>query len=252
LLGGILLLVVVAIFVLSMLAESLAQYIPFNAERQLVSIHQVSQQEETPINRYLQQVADKVAASQSLPDGMTITVHYVDEDTVNAFATLGGHIFLYRGLLEKLPHENALTMLIGHEVAHIKHRHPIRGMGRAVVIGIAIGMINGSVGNEVVGQVLGETGFMTALKFNRDQELEADREALAAVEEIYGHVNGTSDLFKILQQSAPEGGGELEIFSTHPMVSERINRINGGVEGEKLPLPAGFADWLIADQRGAR
>lgn len=223
----------------------MAQHIPFSAERELVELHEVSQQGDSAINRYLQQVADRVAQAQSLPDDMTITVHYLDDETVNAFATLGGHIFLFRGLLEKLPHENALAMLIGHEVAHIKYRHPIKGMGRAVVIGIALSMVNGSVGSEVVGQVLGEAGLMTVLKFSRDQELEADAEALETINRLYGHKGGAGDLFKALQAGNVESEtASYELFSTHPLVTDRINRVSETTDGSVTPLPDQFGAWL--------
>lgn len=235
----------VAVFTLSLLAESLAQHIPFSAERDLVALHEVSRQDDSEINRYLQQVTNSVAQAQVLPEEMAITIHYLDDETVNAFATLGGHIFLYRGLLEKLPHENALAMLIAHEVAHIKHRHPIKGMGRAVVIGVALSMVNGSVGNEVVGQVLGEAGLMTVLKFSRDQELEADTEALETINRLYGHSGGGADLFELLQTSSEESGMEpYEIFSTHPLVAERIRRVPDVVAGTVVPLPDQFSEWL--------
>lgn len=235
---------IVAIFVLSIMAETLARYIPFSAERDLAAMHQVTKQEESEINRYLQGVTNRVAAQQGLPDEMVVTVHYVDNETVNAFATLGGHIFLFRGLLEKLPHENALAMLIAHEVAHIKHRHPIRGLGRAVVMGVAISMINGAVGNDVMGQVLGEAGLMTALTFSREQESEADREAMATVKKLYGHTHGASDLFIALIQGETENDEPYEIFSTHPLISERIKESSDDANGQLVALPAMFKAWL--------
>lgn len=51
-------------------------------------------------------------------------------------ATPGGHVIIYRGLLEKIPNENTLVMLLGHEIGHIKLRHPVKALGKGVVIGL--------------------------------------------------------------------------------------------------------------------
>ena len=64
-------------------------------------------------------------------------MHYDASDTVNAFATLGGHVVIYRGLLEKLPNENVVAMVVAHEIAHIKHRDPVAALGRGVAITLA-------------------------------------------------------------------------------------------------------------------
>ena len=107
--------VAMIIFILVLLSDYLAKYIPFSWETQLSTPiadrnQQDALQEREPIESYLQSLADKMIAVQSLPDGMTITVHYLDDSSVNAFATLGGHVFFFRGLLEKMPSENALAM----------------------------------------------------------------------------------------------------------------------------------------------
>ena len=88
--------------------------------------------------------------------------------------------------------ENALAMVIAHEMAHIKHRHPVMALGRGVVIGLFLASLSGFNGDRVVGRIVNNTGMLTLLKFNRDQEREADRTALAAVAGNYGHVAGAA------------------------------------------------------------
>jgi predicted Zn-dependent protease len=39
---------------------------------------------------------------------MSITVHYLEAETVNAFATLGGHIVFFRGLRKSPEHGSKL------------------------------------------------------------------------------------------------------------------------------------------------
>ena len=46
-----------------------------------------------------------------------MTVHAVQDPTVNAFATLGGHVFVFTGLVDSLDSENGLAMVLAHELA---------------------------------------------------------------------------------------------------------------------------------------
>jgi predicted Zn-dependent protease len=250
---GVLLLFLSLILVLGLLAEALAPYVPFKAELKIVTLSNIAAHDETlPVETYLQTLAERLAAVQDLPDGMSIRVHYVDSDSVNAFATLGGQIVVFRGLLEMIPDENALAMVLAHEIAHIKHRHPIKGLGRAVIIGTTVAMFNGAAGNDIVTDALGKAGLFTALKFSRDQEREADASALQALARVYGHVGGADELFYLLQQQ--HGGAALsspEFFNTHPLTENRIDEIdvvarkyNWPTTGHMTILPQEFSQWM--------
>ena len=257
LVGGVLGVVLAVIVVLTLLADRLAVYIPFELEAQLATRvtdeFPADEVEPLPIERYLNGLAERIAAEQALPPEMQITVHYVDDDLVNAFATLGGHLFMFRGLLEKLPHENAVAMVLAHEIAHIKHRHPIRSMGRGIIFGLAISMISSTLGNAMTDRVLANTGGLTVLKFSRDQEREADQTALHALYRLYGHVDGADRLFKVLEQ-AHEGESlqTPEFFSTHPLSERRIDNIHtfqaehpARADAAIVALPGLFSTWLI-------
>lgn len=247
---GVLGIVVIAVVAISLLAQTFAHYIPFSAEKNIAFFEESAQEKGQPINIYLQALADRISIAEELPEDMSIIVHYVNDDVVNAYATLGGNIVLFRGLLEKLPHENALSMVMAHEIAHIKHRHPISALGRGVVIGLALSLINSSVGNSILDGVIGDTGLLTSLHFSRGQEQEADDTALAALVVLYGHTTGAEDLFKVLEQEQ-KGYEPPEFFSTHPLTQSRIGHIHAlsSQHGDKKPeqitdLPEHFSKWL--------
>ena len=251
--GGVLALFLVLILVLGLLAESLAGYVPFSAEQKIVALQPIDTSgDKSPMRPYLQQLAERLAAAEDLPQDMAIQVHYVDDDTVNAFATLGGNIVVFRGLLEVMPDENTLAMVMAHEIAHIKYRHPLKGLGRGVVIGTVLSMFSSAAGNDIVNDVLGQTGLLTALKFSREQESQADAEALAALQRFYGHVDGATELFHLLQQR--ESGHLLqqpEFFDSHPLTDKRITTLrqlagqqDWALHGKRTPLPADFHAWL--------
>jgi Zn-dependent protease with chaperone function len=247
LLGGAVLIIAAAVYILGLSAGFLARYIPFEMELELVSSFPVEMQENGEIDAYLARVNAQVMKAMALPDEMKITLRYSSNDTVNAFATLGGNVVVFRGLLEKLPNENALAMLLAHEIAHVKNRDPIVSVSRGLTISALLSLV---LGQSDLG-VLGDTGLYTLLHFNREMESEADREALEAVYKIYGHTKGADDLFRIFQAYREEKGddGGFEFLQTHPLDWKRINAIDSyadqhrwEIEGETVPIP----EYIIA------
>jgi len=249
LLIGALVLLVTATIVLGFLGGWLAGKIPFSVEVKITNLYEVPEKEvssqQQKVQVYLQNLADKIQKTQQMPAEMKITVHYLSGDTLNAFATLGGHVILYRGLLEKMSSENALTMLLAHEIAHVKYRHPIKSLGRGVAASIAISAISGSVDSTA----LGEAGLLTTLKYTREMEQQSDVEAMHTLNTIYGHIGGGSDLFKEFQkmrdkEDMPEAPAFL---SSHPLDQDRIdhfetiaNKQHWKLTGKLTPLPAVF------------
>jgi len=204
-----------------------------------------------PVEPYLQGIADRMARAEHLPAGMTIHVHYVDDNTVNAFATLGGHIVFFRGLLERLPNEDALAMVMAHEIAHVRNRDPISSLGRGMVIAIALSLIDNAAGTALAGDLFGQAGLLTQLSYSRAQEDEADRSALAALASSYHGVHGADDLFHIIEHAGHGTGGHVSvIYRSHPDISARLAALHrqahehGWQTGTSTPLPKDYKSWL--------
>ena len=257
LLAAILLFIVVTIVSLSFAAHLLAPFVPFSTEQKMADLFATQMKDDqiapddAAITAYLQSLAERVVVAQGLPDDMNIKVHYIDDETVNAFATLGGHVFFFRGLLENIPNENALAMVMAHEIAHVKYRHPIKSLGRAVITGTAIAVVSTAAGGNIIGDVLGETGLLTALKFNREQEQQSDQAAMQALAKLYGHVEGANTLFDVLEQAHKDDSQPPEFFSSHPHTDNRIENItamaskhNWLTTGAITLLPMQFSVWL--------
>ena len=220
------------VLALSFLAGWLIRFVPFELERTLFSQAAMGspfakaeldpQQQE--IQNYLQDLADRLAFTQGLPEGMSIRVHYIDDQTVNAFATVGGNVLMFRGLLQQLPHENALSMVMAHEIAHIKHRDPLLAMGRALTVGVALASLAGFADNTVANALAGRVALFSTLKYSRDQEGAADIAALETLQRHYGHVSGAEALFEVLEANR-DTLTPPAILSTHPLTAARIAAI---------------------------
>jgi len=226
----------------------LASKIPYSQEKKLAELYSEEAPPRTELLDYLQGLADKVSRAMQLSPEMKITVHYIDEEIENAFATIGGNIFLYKGLIEKLPNENALVMLIAHEIAHVRHRDPIVSVGQGAAISTGMMLLLGSTDTGI----LGSTGLLTQMQFSRDMESRSDETGLTAVEKIYGHVNGALDLYKVLDAISESNPVEPpQFFSTHPISEARLKELSGLItergwkQGKEItPLPKQFSNWL--------
>ena len=227
-----------ALIILHFFASYLVRYIPFNFEQDLVSGIEQLQLEESARQAYLQNLADKVSSQMDLPEGMTITVHYVDDDLVNAFATVGGHVFFYRGLVDKLKSEDALTMVMAHEIAHIKYRHPLSAMSKGLTLVLAGAAVSGFSGSSAGDALIGNTMNIGLLNFSRQQETQADEAALAAIKSIYGHVLGAKELFLLFSslQNESVGGTGMEFFRSHPYSINRWNHLKLLAEQKRWPI----------------
>ncbi len=196
----------------------------------------------------LRAIAAKLAPAMHLPPGMEIQVHYSPDGVTNAFATLGGNVVFYRGLLEKFDSEDAVAMVMAHEIAHARLRHPAAGLGRGIAVGLTLSLISSGAGQGVAGNAMQTAGVLPLLHYSRDQEAAADAEAMAALAAVYGHLGGARDTFTTFAKLGAPGGSQVSILRTHPLTSERIASIERlatergwKLDGERRALPPALA-----------
>lgn len=248
-------LIAVTVGVVSYGAQWIAPRIPFEYETRLVGdAFAVVPKTEAgrEVQAELQALADRLARRMSFPAGMKVRVGYQESGMVNAFATLGGHTVFFRGLVAKLESEDALAMVMAHEMAHLKHRHPAAALGRGVAVGVILSLVSADLGRSAAGGVVSQAGVVTLLSFNRDQEREADEEALRVLAAEYGHVGGALDLFSIFAQAQAEQARAavpaVEFLATHPLTANRVDAVRRWaathgkpVEGARRPLTAALS-----------
>lgn len=247
--GGALLVLVFLSWLFGQFGGRLARLLPFEHEAALVPVSMLRSDANPELQAYLEQLGARVIEQLDLPPQMQVRLHLDGGDTFNAFAMLGGNVVLYRGLLERMPHENALAMLLAHEMAHVRHRDPIVGIGQGVAIQALIGLLVGDPNLAA----LGSAGLYTQLHYTREMERAADAAALAAVQGIYGHVTGAEDLFRLIQaQRERSGSGEMPaIFSSHPLDRQRLQAMadlareqGWSGSGRTTLLPVAFDAWM--------
>lgn len=124
--AGALLLLVFPAWLFGEFGGRLARLVPFESGVRLVPDGMLGSVAGAELQQYIDGLAARIATEIQLSDEMVVKVHVSGAETFNAFANLGGNVLLYRRLLEKLPHENALAVLIALETAHVLHRDPGR------------------------------------------------------------------------------------------------------------------------------
>jgi Zn-dependent protease with chaperone function len=90
------------------------------------------------------------------------------------------HVWRIYRLLKSVKSENALAMVLVHETAHIKNRDPITALAANAAFSLITAVIFGA-----------DKGFfeksITSSLFSREQEERADKDALLALQNYYGH-----------------------------------------------------------------
>lgn len=240
LLVGAVFLIMLIIWGAHLFSEQLGRFVPFSWEQKVAD--QMAEQfpkqtADIETERYLQQLALTLKQQTDFPEDVPLQVHYVEDNTVNAFTTLGGHIVIFKGLLNKLESENALFFILAHEAAHVQQRHPLTSLGKGAITTLIYAMLFGTDGGPV-GDIFESTGLLTILKFNRDQETEADTLARQYTQQRYGHLNGAGEFF-INVNDKTSGFNQFEFFRSHPLSKKRLEalRSTSSNKGETTPLP---------------
>ncbi|MEM7105066.1 MAG: M48 family metallopeptidase [Bacteroidota bacterium] len=140
-----------------------------------------------------------------------------DKETLNAFVTPGGYIYVYLGLINFLESEDQLAGVLGHEIAHADRRHSTRQMSQSGLMGT---LGQAVLGNEsAVQQVVNG---LVSLKFSRSHESEADAYSVNYLCGTEYNASGAAGFFRKIENSS---GRPPEFLSTHPNPTNRVENI---------------------------
>lgn len=252
---GLVIVIVTGFLVVS--TDFLIQYIPLEKENGWIAKDilndgkqpnpDASTAAEVEAEQYLQQLVEQLRYKDK-PD-YKFTVQLLSSDLPNAFVLPGGHIFVTAGLLDVVESENGLAMVLAHEMGHQYHRHPLRSLGRGIVISLALMVISGTESDTLVQSFVGNAAVLTSLSFNREQEREADKMAVDLLIKHYGHASGSGEFFEAMKEQLAVESEAPEFLSTHPGIDERLEllRTHGRQSsGDVTPLPGVFGRYLEA------
>lgn len=152
-----------------------------------------------------------------------------DGETVNAFALPGGQVFVTAGLYRLFTTESQLAAVLAHEIAHVVARHSSQHIAKAKLTRGLSDAVMVASGDARAGQISAVVGKLVNMKFNRDDEIEADRFGVFFMMDAGYDPAGMVQLMEILEELA-RGNRMPAFFSTHPSPENRIGRIRAAVQ----------------------
>ena len=169
----------------------------------------------------------------------------VDNDkVVNAWCMPGGKIAVYTGLLKVTKNTDALSIVMGHEIAHAVAKHSVERASQAMTINLGTTVADIFLGGAInrtrnqVGQNTGFDIFRIGIMnpFGRKQETEADYLVL-----IFSSLAGYDirESVKLWKRMAEKNKGkEPPVFlSTHPSSKKRIENLNSWINKVIIEYP---------------
>lgn len=166
----------------------------------------------------------------------------VEDKSVNAWCLPGGKIVVYTGILSVTQNENALAVVMGHEVSHALLQHGNQRMSSSMVQelgGVTLALALSNKPAQTQDLFLNAFGVGTEigimLPFSRKQELEADRFGLIWTA-MAGYDPEEAIRFWVRMSSFATGPKPPVFLSTHPPNETRIAAINKYLPEAKLYL----------------
>lgn len=171
------------------------------------------------------------------PPPYELRVYVVNLPVVNALAVPGGHVVIFRGLLQRTTTPEELAGVVAHELQHVLRRHATR----AVIQDVSTGLLLMALTGDVTGPLA--YGLQTArtlgdLRYSRRAEDEADTEGMKMLLAARVDPAGMIAFFETIQKEEGGRAKALTYLSSHPLAADRIARLKAmAAAGRGTPEP---------------
>ena len=165
-----------------------------------------------------------VLTEQTTRPKLPWTFIVLDTDGVNAFAGPGGYVHITRGALGLIKTEAELAGVLAHEIAHVAEKHTVNAIRKSKAVQTGAGELSDRgkyldvLANRVYSMVLENS-------FDRDDELDADKEGIVLVQKAGYAGAGLSDFLTRLAERNKNQAEKNGLFASHPETQERITTI---------------------------
>jgi predicted Zn-dependent protease len=184
---------------------------------------------------YVNRVGMALAANSDRPETFG-GYHFMVLDTneVNALSGPGGFVFITRGLLSKMPDEDALASVLGHEIGHIVLAHGVSAISKAnmtqalLILGKEAASSYGNTGVQELTTAFGDSvndivSTLLTKGFSRSQEYEADRYSAGLLQKTGYNPSALLTMLDALEKGSQGAAGGW--YSTHPAPEKRKSEI---------------------------
>jgi predicted Zn-dependent protease len=193
------------------------------------------------LQQRVEQLAEPILARLKRTAGKQYQITVMQSDEINAFAILGGQVFLASGLIERMGSNSTIQSVIAHEIAHVELEHCVRGAWFGI-------KAQGTLGPNVLASVLTNINQLAERGFTEQQELESDEFAFRVQYHLeiskLDRVRFIDVLKEIESKNKSEQPDEQKNpvlaaldrhYRTHPDASERYSRLMDMKDDPALP-----------------
>jgi predicted Zn-dependent protease len=198
------------------------------------------------LQRYVNHVGRWLASQTERPD-LPWRFGVLEAPQLNAFATPGGHIFVTRGLLERMRSEAELAGVLAHEIAHVLRKHHLKAIQKAAQLELAshaLSLSRQDANAHKREKLLAAGSELYARGLDKSDELEADRLGVVIAARGGYDAYGLPAVLQTLQAMSPEDSGLALMFRTHPAPAERLDAL----ERMQITLDAYAGQAQLADR----
>ncbi len=169
-----------------------------------------------------------------------VTVHIVEGGPVNAFTLPGGILVFYSDLIEQAKDRSQVAGVLAHEIGHVVHHHPIKGIARQYGIDLLAKLVSGGY-SDLLNTLTSGGNILLALRNGRTFEREADATGVALLEKLGLRADGIAGFFEqMLEKEPKDAASAAGIWSSHPPTRERIAATTRPAAGRPAFSDAGW------------
>ncbi|WP_299490698.1 M48 family metallopeptidase [Acaryochloris sp. IP29b_bin.137] len=174
------------------------------------------------LNRYVNRIGQRLVEAGAKRRRVAYRFQVVDDSRINAFATMGGRVYVTTGLIRAADNEAQLASVIGHEIGHIDRKHLVKQIRKTMVAQGLTTAITGSNRSQVAN--IG-VNLLVSRPQSRSDEYDADREGLR----ILRAADYATSAMPVFMRKLVSSRSTPTFLSTHPAVPDRIIRLENAI-----------------------
>ncbi len=171
---------------------------------------------------YVNDIGQRLAAQSDRPN-LTYTFQVVEDDNINAFATMGGYVYVHTGLLKAADNEAQLASVMAHEIGHIVGKHSIK---QTRADAVAQGLISASgLKNTTIVSLASDLALRRP--HSRRDEFDADQSGLKT---LTRSSYAQSQMVKFMEKLLAFKSSLPTFLNTHPATADRIKQLEASIK----------------------
>jgi predicted Zn-dependent protease len=196
------------------------------------------------VDNYLNGIVQKLAAVSQRPN-LPYKCKLVNEEVLNAFSIAGGHIYIYRGLVENLSKEDELVATLSHEIGHVVGHHSANKLILNMKARQAYDLVKSNIPEhakaiqEFIEKIGGGLAVLAMLQYSRSNEYEADKLGFYETLRAGWDPNGFLSLFDMFAAYEKQSTGmPIPLLRDHPPSEDRAAAIRKELTEVTVPKDA--------------